>query len=124
MDTLRIGSYYSRKDIHKLLGGGIQDFLPHKDGVVVCACVTPEMNPHLPEIILAGEGKEVPRWARKFSEQRNYVPMFVKREQNKWEYIGQFKARSISDDPKEIAKHNSYSGRDDVVLVISLDKEK
>lgn len=81
------------------------------------------MNPHFPEIILAGEGKDVLRWAQVFSEQRNYIPMFVKRAQNQWEYIGQFKTSSISDDPKEIASHNSYSGRDDVVLVIRLDKE-
>lgn len=121
-EILKAGCYYARKDIHKILGGGVQDFLPHKDGIVVCICVSPEMNPHLPETILVGEGMQVPHLARVFSQQTNYIPMFAKRDSNKWEYIGDFRVKSISDDEKEIARHKSYSGRDDVELVLHLEK--
>jgi hypothetical protein len=41
--SFRKGQYYTRKEINGVLGGGVQDYLPHKDGAVVCSCVTPEM---------------------------------------------------------------------------------
>lgn len=123
MEDFKPGSYYTREQIHKRLGGGTQDFLPHKDGVVVCVCVTPELNPHLPVTILAGEGKQVPRWARVFAQQMNFIPLFVKRASNRWEYIGNFRAKTVSDDPREIARHKTFSGRDDIVLVLHMEKE-
>lgn len=123
LNNLKKGEYYTRKDIHASLGGGVQDFLPHKDGVVVCACVTPEMNPHLPDVILVGQGEQIPRWARAFAEQKEYVPLFVKRNPSKWEYLGNYQVKSLSEDAKEIARHESYSGRCDVVLVLYLERE-
>lgn len=122
MSYFKKGEYYTRKDIHASIGGGVQDFLPHKDGIIVCACVTPEMNPHLPEVILVGEGVQVPRWAKVFAEQKEYIPLFVKRSPSKWEYLGNFRVKSISDDAKEIARHKTYSGRTDVVLVLYLER--
>ena len=123
MNNFKKSEYYTRKDIHASVGGGVQDFLPHKDGVVVCACVTPEMNPHLPEVLLVGEGVQVPRWAKVFAGQEEYIPLFVKRSPSKWEYLGDFRAKSISDDAKEIARQGSYSGRDDIVLVLYLERK-
>jgi hypothetical protein len=117
------GKDYTRKEIHNVLGGGIQDFLPHRDGVVLCACVTPDMNPHLPDVILVGNGEQVPHWARIFAQQNIYIPLFVKRGPNKWEYLGNFKVRLLSEDPKEIARQETYSGRNDLILVLHLERE-
>jgi len=123
LSQFKKGEYYSRQDIHTSLGGGVQDFLPHKDGAVVCACVTAEMNPHLPDVILVGQGEQVPRWARAFAGQKEYVPLFVKRISSKWEYLGEYRVKSLSDDAKEIARQESYSGRIDIVLVLNLERE-
>lgn len=123
MNDFKKGEYYTRKNIQSSLGGGVQDFLPHKDGLVVSACVTPEMNPHLPDVILVGQGAQTPRWARVFAGQTEYIPLFVKRSPGSWEYLGRYRVKSISDDAKEIARHESYSGRTDVVLVLNLERE-
>lgn len=123
MSNFKKGDYYTRKEIHTFLGGGIQDFLPHKDGIVVCACVTPEMNPHLPGVILVGQGEQVPKWGRTFAEQEEYIPLFVKRNPSKWEYLGNYRVKSMSDDAKEIARHENYSRRSDVALVLYLERE-
>lgn len=123
MNVFKKGDYYTRNEIHKFIGGGVQDFLPHKDGVVICACVTSEMNPHLPDVILVGQGAQVPRWARVFAEQKEYIPLFVKRASSNWEYIGNYRVRSLSDDAKEIARQEYFSGRFDVVLVLNLERE-
>jgi hypothetical protein len=96
--SFRKGEYYTRKEINGVLGGGVQDYLPHKDGAVVCACVTPEMNPHLPDVINIGQGEQIPRWARVFAAQKEYVPMFVKRSPSKWEYIVDYRVIGFSDD--------------------------
>jgi hypothetical protein len=123
LNGFRKGEYYTRKEISQTLGGGVQDYLPHKDGAVVCACVTPEMNPHLPEVILVGQGEQIPRWARVFAGQKEHIPVFVKRSPSKWEYIGNYRVNSLSDDHAEIARHARFSGRDDIVLVLKLEKE-
>lgn len=120
--SFKKGDYYTRKEINAALGGGVQDFLPHKDGVVVCACVTPDMNPHLPDVILVGQGEQIPRWARVFAAQQDFLPLFVKRGVNKWEYLGDYKVKSLSEDMNEIKRHEGYSNRDDVVLILHMER--
>jgi len=45
---LKTGNQYSRRQIHDLLGGGIQSYLPHKNGQVVCGCFRKDLNPLAP----------------------------------------------------------------------------
>ena len=53
---LKEGQYCSRDDIHDLLGGAKQPYLPHKNGHVVAGCFGPEKNPEAPRVVLVGSG--------------------------------------------------------------------
>jgi len=37
--VLEEGKLYTRREIHDLLGGEVQTYLPAKDGLVTCACL-------------------------------------------------------------------------------------
>lgn len=63
---LESGKAYSRKQIHDLLGGGTQDYIPHQDGKVVCGCFGRKLNPAAPVVILAGNGPRDYHWAKVF----------------------------------------------------------
>lgn len=80
------------------------------------------MNPHLPDIILVGQGEQVPRWARVFATQQEFLPLFAKRGASKWEFLGDYKVKSLSEDIQEIRRHKEYSSRDDIVLILHMER--
>src|SRR5215207_4240226 len=69
---------YTRNHIHTQLGGGLQDYLPHKEGRIVCACLRPDTNPDAPDILLVGSGAVIYRWACVFCSQKFPIPTFIK----------------------------------------------
>lgn len=106
---LKVGSLYTRDQIHARLGGGLQDYLPHKNGRVVCGCFRTDTNPDAPEVILPGIGPDIQKWARVFRNQKNPIPVFIKKESNGWEYVGDYKVDRWTDDPSEIARYSIRS---------------
>lgn len=112
---------YSRMDIHSIRGGGIQDYLPHVDNKVVCACLRLDYNPEAPKAILVGNNDNVVRWANVFRDQSEFVPTFIKRADAEWEYIGDYRVKDFSEDPKVVASHAKKANRDDVVQVLFLE---
>ncbi len=60
-----IGDLYTRRQIHEVLKGGLQDYLPHR-GQVVCDCFKEDANPDAPEIVLPGVGEQFPNAAFTF----------------------------------------------------------
>lgn len=123
MKNLQRGKSYTRDDIHTLLGGGKQEYLPHVDGRVVCACLKKSMNPGIPDKILVGDGVNVIRWARVFGEQRHFVPVFLKRESNEWVYVGNYRVLSLSEDRDEIRREADRAGRTGVTMILRLERE-
>jgi hypothetical protein len=121
MPEFHQGESYTRAEIHKALGGGVQDYLPHRDGQVVAACLSPQLNPDAPEVVLPGLGPEIQRWAERFAEQRESVPTFLKRGTNDWEYVGNYRVRRLATDPSEINEQRYATGRDDVSMVLYLE---
>jgi hypothetical protein len=95
MSEFQRGESYTRIEIHRTLGGGLQDYLPHRDGRVVAACLSPDLNPDAPSIVLPGRGPEIQRWAEIFAKQRQLVPTFLKRGSNEWEYVGNYRVRGL-----------------------------
>jgi hypothetical protein len=69
---------YSREQIRKHVRGGTRDYLPHHKGVVVAACLTRSANPDAPDVILAGHGRDIYRWAVQLSKQTGPIPVFIK----------------------------------------------
>ena len=45
---LEEGKFYTRREIHNLLGGELQTYLPAKDGLVTCACLTLKKGAFMP----------------------------------------------------------------------------
>lgn len=123
MDGFEVGKAYTRQQIHNSLGGGMQEYLPHLDGQVLCACLTETMNPGIPDTILVGEGVNVVRYARMFAGQRNYIPVFIKHCSNEWVYVGDYRVRSVSEDKQEISKLAREAMRNDVVMILRLERQ-
>jgi hypothetical protein len=116
----RVGNRYTRQQIHDSLGGGVQDYLPHVNGIVVCGCFRKDTNPNAPNIILPGNGPDIQKWAKVFREQGHAIPVFIKREVNSWEYVGDYAVERWTTDSAEIAKHARPAGRTDVTSVLFL----
>src|SRR5947209_6540621 len=79
---LSTGRTLQRDELHELLGGGTQEYLPTKNGRVVCGCFRPDANPDAPMIVLPGFGEKIERTAEIFANQGGAVPIFLKRAPN------------------------------------------
>ncbi len=121
MQSFERGERYTRLEIHAVVGGGTQDYLPHHEGNVVCACLNPSLNPGAPEIVLPGTGPGIEQWAQVFANQMQFVPTFLKRGTGQWEYVGDYRVQRRSVDTAEIKKQSAASGRDDLSMVLRLE---
>lgn len=118
----KVGMFYTREYIHQILGGSTIAFLPMVDGMVVAGCFRRDWNFRAPEIIFIGIGPIRESSAEQFVNQGNFVPVFIKRDVNEWEYIGKYKAVNINNDPTEIRK---VTGRiEGIGGLLYLEKEK
>ena len=75
-----------------MFGGGVQSFLPTKNGRVVCGCFRMDLNPEAPQEILVGVGVQRVKNAHLVVLQKTSVPVFIKKEAEDWEYMGRFRA--------------------------------
>jgi hypothetical protein len=116
---------YTRREISDKLGGGVQDYLPHADGRVVCACLSREYNPDAPHVILPGTGPDIVRWGDVFAHQRDFVPVFLKRATNAWQYVGRFRVQERSVDAEQIERWGVVSDRPgEISMVLYLESEE
>lgn len=110
--SFRVGEYYTREQIHEVLGGSIQSYLPFRDGRVVCGCFVPgdAMNPNAPEEVLFGRADESPQIvesAKLVFEQGRHgdaIPIFLKRSANRWEYRGVYLCIGMTLDERVVAR--------------------
>lgn len=119
---LVIGAEYSRRQIHAALGGSVQEYLPHKDGVVVCGCFTLEQSPRAPDVVLSPGGPKIRCWAEVFLRQATPVPIFIKQGRNRWRYVGDYAARDVVTDVAEAQRIGMLEGRQGIRLVLYLRK--
>lgn len=90
--TPKLGQFYTREQIHAMYGGGKDAFLPTKNGRVVCGCFRLDTNPEAPAEIRVGVGPIRETSARTAVLQQTPFPIFLKREEGEWEYIGNYRA--------------------------------
>ena len=104
------------------VGGSIQSFLPTVDGHIVAICVTPNLNPRAPQVILCGNGPIMQSAGLALSRQSGRVPVFVKRAVNRWEYRGAFAVKAAHFSGPQFSGLVAGSGREpsDVSLAIEL----
>ena len=117
-------SFYRRKYISEVLGGSIEDYLPHNNRKVVCGCFRLDFNPDAPDVILVGDKDDVIKWANVYRGQLGFVPIFIKRADAEWEYMGDYKVKSSSDDAEIIAPYAEKAGRDCIARVLFLQKSE
>jgi hypothetical protein len=120
---LVLGGVYTRRNVHQILGGGVQEYLPHKNNRVVCATITPASNPDAPRIILPAKGPNIVKWARVFAAQREAVPVFLKRGADQWEYVGNYRVERSSEAAGDIAAEMAKTGRNDITMVLYLTRD-
>ncbi|MEI8345471.1 MAG: hypothetical protein WCG06_05305 [Candidatus Omnitrophota bacterium] len=103
---------YTRDEIHDLLGGSKQSYLPTANGKVTCACLTRDMDLLAPEVIYVGTGPVVKESARILCEkQKGSIPVFIKKDTNNWAYWGNYSVERFTKDAKEIEKHKVFANR-------------
>ena len=117
-NTFVIGKPYTRRQIHDLLGGGLEEYLPTKNGRVVCGCFRRDGNPDAPLIVLPGFGEKIQRTARMFASQKSAVPIFLKGAPNEWRYVGDFRVSRVSDDASDITNHEKRANRKGTISMV------
>jgi HNH endonuclease len=88
--TLKIGTPYTRDEIHDLLGGDKQSYLPHVGGRIVCGCFDLTLNKAAPIEIDVGNAPKVLESARRLVEAGNAIPVFLKERVKRWRYEGMY----------------------------------
>ena len=97
-------------------------YLPHQGTHIVAACVTPDLNPDAPNIILAGNGPQIAQYADHFCAQSNTIPICIKSGDKEWLCCGNFKLASSSTDPVEIRVQSDRSKRSDIYKILFLEE--
>ena len=120
--SFKCGDIYTRKEIHEIVGGSLQAFLPHKDGQVVCACLRNDLNPEAPEIVLVGKGPKVRDCGNALCKQSEPIPIFTKEDVNAWKYVGEYIVEDWSEDPTKIKSQKKRARRNDITRIIYLKK--
>ena len=87
-----VGESYSREKIHEMLGGGLQEAFPTKDGRVVAACLRKDQHPHGPETVWVGHGARRETTAKIAVLQGTSFPVFMRTDGKDSEYLGRYKA--------------------------------
>jgi hypothetical protein len=116
--SFQLAEHYTRKEIHDAVGGSVEDYLPTKDGRVVCGTFRPDANPDAPMIVLAGKSPKIRKAAEQFARQPEAIPIFLKREANRWQYVGRFRVARASTDPSDIAKHERRANRHNTISIV------
>jgi len=119
---LLLGEAYTRRQIHDRFGGGLVTYLPKKDGRVTCGCFDLALNPEAPAKVLVGDGPDIRAEARQFAVQRHYVPVFIKRSENNWVYVGDYKVAAFKSDVPTLLEENRNNGKTDITGVLYLER--
>ena len=111
-DSFEKDVLYSRRDIADILGGGsTQSYFVTKERVVLAGCFGTDLNPLAPEEVYPGFGSNVRSQAKWAAEQVQSFPVFIKRGNKRYEYIGDYRGAGMSFDPQEIDRAERLSDR-------------
>jgi hypothetical protein len=117
----KLGLSYSREQINAMLGGGVQAFLPTKNGRVVCGCFKLDLNPDAPSEVLVGFGPQRETSARTAVLQQTPFPIFLKREVDAWEYVGIYRAVRYLTRGHDLLKEEERAKREDVAGILYME---
>jgi len=111
---------FTTNELAKKLAGG-QSYIRTKDGDVKGLAIRKDKNPEAPDIIVVGTGPRIVANAHLFLESGKYVPVYIKRDVNQWEYVGDYKAVRYCRDTETIEKHRHHrpAGHVDGILFLN-----
>jgi hypothetical protein len=117
---MKIGNTYSCAEIADKLGGSTRVFAPFVNNRTTCICLDVEKNPSAPNVILPQGGLLREKMVYLISQCSNAFPLFIRRGNKAWEYMGTLKFDKVSRNKAEIAKHHqgSISPIDTIIAVI------
>jgi hypothetical protein len=118
----KIGNVYTRDQIHSMLGGAVQAFLPTKNGRVVCGCFKLEANPDAPEEVLVGIGPQREASARTSVLQQTPIPIFLKGVEGEWLYVGKYQATRYLNRDHDLLVKEERAKRADVAGILYMKK--
>jgi hypothetical protein len=120
--AFKVGSDYTRAQIHASFGGSKQSYLPTVEGRVVAVCITPRLNPRAPQVILCGQGPVIAAAGAALAKQNEPLPVFVKRAVNHWQFQGTLRVVASHTSGPTFVSLIAGSGRSpsDVSLAIEL----
>ncbi len=116
----KVRERYTRDEIHNQVGGSKQSYLPSKNKIVTCVCLTKDLNPCAPNVILSGSGKIIEQAAQWLVEQQNILPVFIKESPNNWIFRGMFRVSRYVTDKDEMRFKYNLASRTDVHMVIEM----
>jgi len=120
LPTLSKNRSYTRKEISALLGGNETSYLPFKNGCVLYAAITKELNPEAPNKILVGTGRDIMKAGAMLCAQKEPLPVFLKSSSAVWKFDGYFVLWRWSNKPEDIERESRGAERADVSRVIEL----
>ena len=106
---MKIGKTYTRAEIAAKLGGSTRIFAPFSNNRITCICLDLEKNPTAPKIILPKGGPLREKMINLISQSVVPLPVFIKRGNKAWEYIGTLKFDRISRKRSDISSHHKGS---------------
>jgi len=113
---------YTRTDIQRMCHGELQTYLPQRKKIILAGCFAIErMNPDAPEMVYVGNAPKVVEKALLLSRQPETVfPVFTKQKRTSKHYyfVGKFRFKSLSNDPKKIAAAEAVSDRHDELAYV------
>jgi hypothetical protein len=116
------GHCYEWQEIGRLVGHEPFGFLTQVGKSIVCGCFRKDLNPNAPSIVLPGGNDS--QWvtkARLFQQQGTAIPIFVNSKDLEWEFVGQFRVKGLTQDPKEIQmQKDRYPKLKDIGAVLFL----
>jgi hypothetical protein len=106
-----VGNEYTRDDIHAGFGGSKISYLPTVSGRIVAACLTRELNPQAPNVVLCGRGPIIERAGAILASQAEPIPVFLKRAPGRWAYFGRFRVSEAFTSGSKFASYVARSNR-------------
>lgn len=88
----------------------IAAFLPTHHGKVVAACLKLERNPQAPDVVLCSTGAAQRAAGRTLARQTDAIPVFIRRDSDRWRFMGQFKVAEAMTSPPDCAPFLAGSG--------------
>src|SRR5579863_2872971 len=117
ISLLTRGQSFDRRQIANMIGGGaLVTYLPSKGGKILAGCFDPKLNQRAPLEIDVGASDDVVERARTLAKTNGIIPVFLKKQSNKWEYVGTYQCTEFSQLPDDITAYEDR--REDAVGVL------